>query len=412
VCVFVAGSAVAQQRAPESFTDATTAFTAGDYARALTLFEAERARGADTAAVAYNIGVCQYRLGDYADAVASFRSLAQRFAEFRALAEYNRGLALRALNRRKEAGAAFEAARTSEDDRLAALATDALADLRATAPATTSRWQSYFSVAVGHDDNVALVDQLSLPASVSADSPLTELVGYASHELAGRVPLRLDFSGYVVRYAADHAFDQDSLRFDAVFHWRAADHWTIEASPYLASSTLDGDGFERTLGAQLRALRSFGEQLTFDARFAYDDIDSPATRFAFVAGHRERLRFGIEHATGLRRLRVYYEHEVQDRADPGVSPYRDRLAASITRPLLGRWLMDGGISRRASRYEALVVPRDERLVELAFTARRELRAGWALNMDYRWADNASNVSQFGYTSRRISAGVSRAFRSD
>jgi hypothetical protein len=191
--------------------------------------------------------------------------------------------------------------------------------------------------------------------------------------------------------------------------WNAGDAWRFEAGPYFSNSTLDGDGFERTLGAQVRAIRSFGERLAFDMRFVYDDIESPTARFDFISGHRERLRFGLERSDADRRLRVAYEFESQDRADPGVSPDRNRLTLSVGQRVGGPWFIDSGLAHRTSRYGGLAVPRKERLVELTLGARRELNRGWLLNLDYRWADNDSNVALFGYTSRRVTAGLSRAF---
>jgi len=404
----VVGAVRAQSEEP--FAAGTAAFEQGDYLRALSFFEGARSQGADSAALRYNIGVCQYRVGDYAAAEATFRDLAVRYPSFAALAEYNRGLALLALQRRDEAAAAFTRARTEGDERLAALADSALAELRtASESPAPSRWRGYFSVAAGHDDNVALVDELSLPANVAAASPLTELLGYARHQTPTRIPLRVDLSGYVVRYADSAVFDQEAFRVDASFLWNAGDAWRFEAGPYFSNSTLDGDGFERTLGAQVRAIRSIGERLAFDARFVYDDIESPSARFDFVSGHRERVRFGLERSDADRHLRVAYEFESQDRADPGVSPDRNRLTLSLSQRLRGRWFIDGGLAHRTSRYDGLAVSRKERLVELTLGARRELQRGWLLNADYRWANNDSNIALFSYTSRRATAGISRAF---
>jgi hypothetical protein len=404
----VAGALQAQPQAP--FAAGTAAFEQGDYPRALRLFEQARAQGADSAALRYNIGVCQYRVGDFAQADVTFGELAARYPEFAALADYNRGLALLALQRRDDAVVAFTRARDKGDERLMALAQSALDELgfNNVTPAAR-RWSGYFSAAAGHDDNVALIDELGLPANIKAASPLTEFVGYARREAMGRVPVRIDFSGYVVRYADSAVFDQNAFRVDASFLWKAGDDWQLEAGPYLSSSTLDGDGFERALGAQVRAFRNIGSRLMFDARFIYDDIDSPTARFDFVSGHRERLRLGLEHSNADTRLRVSYEHESQNRADPGVSPDRDRLAFSASRRVGGRWAVDGLLAYRSSRYGALAVPRRERLLEFAAEARRELRAGWLLNIDYRLADDSSNVALFGYTSHRVTAGVSRTF---
>ena len=150
--LLVAAAGSAQETS--TFAAATAAFEAGDYQRALRLFETARANGSDSPALHYNIGVCQYRVGDYAQAAATFAQVRDRFPQFAAVAEYNRGLALSALDDRDAARAAFARARAS-DDALAGLADAAIASL-GPAEAARSRWVGYFDVAAGHDDNVAL----------------------------------------------------------------------------------------------------------------------------------------------------------------------------------------------------------------------------------------------------------------
>ncbi len=136
--------------------------------------------------------------------------------------------------------------------------------------------------------------------------------------------------------------------------------------------------FERTLGAQLRATRTFGERLAFDARFLYDDIEAPTTRFAFVAGNRERV--APRASSAARRIvacALRYERESQDRADPNVSPDRERLMSVGHDGLTGRWFTDGMLSYRTSRYDESTTPRNEQLdgADLGRAARAARRTG-------------------------------------
>src|SRR5689334_13401638 len=87
VWLLVGGVAGAQPRQQQdAFAAGSAAFEAGDYTRALDLFQGLRAGGADTAALEYNIGVCQYQLGEYTQAEATFGALAERYPAFHALA--------------------------------------------------------------------------------------------------------------------------------------------------------------------------------------------------------------------------------------------------------------------------------------------------------------------------------------
>src|ERR1044072_5786319 len=134
------------------FAQASAAFSSGDYARALELFEAARA-GADGPSAPYNIGVCHFKLGHYADAEREFADLAAQFPSMAGLAAYNRGLALLELERKDEARAAFSTARVSGDDKIAALAADRLVELGETPVAAAPRasWTGLLDASLRYD---------------------------------------------------------------------------------------------------------------------------------------------------------------------------------------------------------------------------------------------------------------------
>ena len=71
--------------------------------------------------------------------------------------------------------------------------------------------------------------------------------------------------------------------------------------------------------------------------------------------------------------------------------------------------MDTAFAHRTSRYSAASVPREERLLELSFSARRELRRNWTLGVEYQWFDNDSTVDEFTYDGQRVALGLSRSF---
>ena len=120
------------------FAEGERAFAVGEYGEALRLFEAARLAGSTGPSVQYNIGVCEYRLRNYDAAEATFAELATSFPALRELAEYNKGLALRAGGRPAEARSAFARASGSTDDKIAALANAQLAELGSPAPIAAS----------------------------------------------------------------------------------------------------------------------------------------------------------------------------------------------------------------------------------------------------------------------------------
>ena len=390
------------------FADGERAFASGQYEEALRLFTAARAAGSTGPSSHYNIGVAEFRLGRYAAAEETFAALAAEFPAMRELAEYNRGLALRADGNLADARIAFTRARESGDDKIVALANAQLAEIGAPPIAAEPRWSGYFAGGFGYDDNVALVDELVLPSS-EASSPLVEVLGVLSRDF-GSKPLRLDASGYAVSYPEVRDFDQTAVRVSLVADKRVGS-WTLLVGPTLGRSTFDGDGFEELVGADVRLRRRFGTGFAFEARAIYDDANAGASRFAYLEGARRLLRLSIEHA-GVARFRAGYDAEDNDRADAGVTASRDRWSVVYQRPLSPVWVADAALAHRTSRYDEASVPREERLLELSFAARRQLRGDWTLGLEYQAFDNDSTVPEFAYEGQRLALGFSKSFYGD
>jgi tetratricopeptide (TPR) repeat protein len=406
VAWFLLGFARAAAGADASalFADGERAFAAGEYREALRLFEAARDAGSTGPSSYYNIGVCQHLLGDYVAAETTFAQLAAEFPAFRELAEYNRGLALRERGDAAGARAAFTRALSSSDEKIVALASASLSELGAV-PVVEPQWSGYFGTGFGYDDNVALVDELVLPSG-DASSPLAEVLGQVTRDFGAR-PLRFDATGYAVSYPEVRDFDQTAVRLSLVAEQRLG-AWTLLVGPTLGWSTFDGDGFEELVGADLRVRRSVGPQLLFEARALYDDSSAGSARFAYLEGSRRLLRLSLQHS-GMARIRGGYDYERNERADPGVSPTRERWSLVYQRPLSASWSVDAAFAHRTSRYEQASVPREERLLELSFAARREIGRSWVLGAEYQWFDNDATVDPYTYDGQRIVLGVSRSF---
>ena len=387
------------------FADGERAFTAGQYAEALRLFTAAREAGSTGPGTYYNIGVCEYRLADYDAAEATFGMLAVEFPAMRELAEYNRGLALRADSKWADAGVAFGRAANSSDDKIVALANAQLAEIGATRVVDEPKWSGYFSGGFGHDDNVALLNELLFTGTEVA-SPLAEVLGVLTRDFGSR-PLRFDASGYAVHYPDVGDFDQTALRLSL----EAEQHlgsWTLLVGPTLGRSTLNGDGYEELIGAEMRLRHGFGAGFLFELRAVYDDASAADSRFAYLEGAHRELRLSVQHA-GAGRIRFGYDVQHEDRADPGVSPERERLAVIYQRRLSETWSADASAAHRTSRYSDATVPREERLLELSLAARRRLGRDWTFGVEYQWFDNDSTDEDFSYDGQRYVLGFSRSF---
>jgi tetratricopeptide (TPR) repeat protein len=404
VLVAFARTAAAQD-ASALFADGERAFVAGEYAEALRLFTAAQEAGSAGPSTSYNIGVCQYRLGDYDAAEVTFATLATEFPAMRELAQYNRGLALKADGDLADARVAFQQAASSADEKIVALANAQLGEIGAPLVVEAPSWSGYFSGGLGYDDNVALVDELILPSS-EASSPLAEVLGVLTRDFGSR-PLRFDASAYAVSYPEVRDFDQTALRFALLAEQRIGS-WQLVAGPTLGRSTFDGDGFEELIGADLRLRRGFGDGFTFETRALYDDAGAGDPRFDYLEGSRSLLRLSLEHS-GAGRLRGSYDVEDNDRSDPGVTSSRQRWSVFYQRPLSQLWSVEAGFSHRTSDYDEASTPREEKLLELSFAVRRQLSQYWVLNVDYQSFDNDSTVAEFTYDGQRVVLGLSRSF---
>jgi hypothetical protein len=393
--------------AGERFAAGTRAFEAGDFRRALEDFQAAMTAGEEGPAVRYNVAVCYYKLGDYRRAEEAFSDLALRFPEMRDLADYNLGLALVRQDRTGEARTAFERAQVGNDAQIAALAAAMLDRLEPDQNAASPRpWTRLIDARVGYDDNVALIDTASLPAGRSTDSPLAEVFAFFSGPPGDR-PWRIDTSAYLVTYPDATEFDQRVFYASAVREWRAGE-WYFDAGPGLSYSQLDGEGFERRIGAIINARRT-AAKITFAAQLAHDEVDDVEPQFAYIAGTLDQLALIVDGAVGSGRVIVGYYLERNDRADPGVSADRDRYVLRCRRLFGAAWAGDLMYEYRTSDYTRLNPAREESRRQYGIDLRRGIARDWQIVLQYRFADNESNDAAYTYDRHRVSFGMSRAF---
>jgi hypothetical protein len=393
-----------------SFAAGSEAFAAGDYRAAVQRFEQARDGGLAGPAVHYNLGVAQYRLGDYAAAEATFRLIAERYPAMRPLAEYNLGLALWRQERTEAATAAFRSAALSNDPAVVSLATAMLTRLGDSVPPAPRRtsWLSLFDMRVGHDDNVVLVDESILPPGQKKESTFAELIAYTSAAASADSGPRFDASAYLIRYPDADRYDQGALRLGGAWRWTFND-WRLDLGPHYNWNSLGGDRFEQRIGASIDLRRTLGARSALTLRLLIEEVDELDRQFSFIAGRREQLRVGLDQRTDAGRLQLAWEHERNDRDDPGVSPDRMRVLARYRHRINPNWTADLSGAWRASRYRDLPETRREDLLELAFAGIRALPRGWQLAAEYRWADNDANFDVYSYRRNRYQLGISRVF---
>jgi tetratricopeptide (TPR) repeat protein len=394
--------------APDSDWQAgQNAFAGGDIASALLHFESAREQGMSGPAVHYNIGVCQFELGDFAQAQETFRLIADRYPQMRGLAEYNIGLTERRLGNSDAAQRQFiNAFRHTSDTKIQALAAAQLGELEREQP---SELFGSVNINAGHDDNVALRDSLGLPAGVSAESPMADVFATVQAALPGDVGLMFDGSLYAVTYPDADDFDQSELSAGLVHTWDTHD-WRLNNALHVTAGTLGGSSFNREINVDVRATRYLGDEASFEMRLRYDDIRGARAQFDGIDGSRTRFRlryrwYRLSHSLSLR-----IGLEENDRRDAGVSPSRQRVQASYYYKLGSAWETESSVAFRRSDYDDLTIPRTEDLTAVIFGAHYAFGNGWRTSLRYQYSDNDSSDPLFSYDRNVVTLGVQRLFQ--
>jgi tetratricopeptide (TPR) repeat protein len=399
--------------ADQAFADGSRNFENGDYARALSQFQLARDAGMTTASVYYNIGVCQYRLADYAGSEQTFHFIALEYPEWRFLAQYNIGLALVRQNQIEDARLALNEARKSDDPTIVGLADAMLLQtaqepVAVLPPTQSSDRFGFVEVGIGYDDNLVLLDETNASTGQTTDSAFGEFFGQLGGTPAFAENFRYDASAYLVHYPDASRFDQAVLRLNGEWAWRI-DDWSVAAGPYYAYSTLDSDGYDQRLGLGLSVGRPLTDRSRVAIHFAHEEIVELDSRYEFIDGSRQLIGLRYQLHDGPHRLHFRYEFSVDDRVGASVSPTRHGLRAVYQRRIDANWTVGAELSLRHSDYDELSEPRDEDLAEIAIVFARQLSKNWQLTGEYRYSNNESNISEFAYQRHRATFSLNRLF---
>ena len=390
---------------PPEWEAGREAWAKGDYAAALALFEQARDAGLDTAAVHYNIGVSEFRLGRFEAARASFADLASRFPAMAALAEYNLGLVARRLGDVPAAARHFlDAYRLAGDDRtLRILASRRLAELDVEAPPGAG-WNGAAGFRAGYDDNVALRDEAGLPAGSSPGSPAFDLFGTVSSPSPGARGFLFEGTGYLVRYSDASEFDQTEFAAAAWYRQRGK-AWRWRTGVRASTGFLGGERFDRKLGVDASASRVLGERGRAEIALRYDDVSAIGAGFAGIRGDRVQAETRYTWTSGGHRIAAEYRFETNDRADPGVSADRHGFGVDYRYRANSGLGYETGIAYRSSRYAYLATPREENLVRFRAALTWRPSHNWLLLLEATAASNSSDDPVYEYRRNVVTLGA-------
>jgi len=401
---------------PASADEATDAWTAGqqafarqDYMLALSHFEKARDMGQSGPAVHYNIGVCQYKLGDYAKAGRTFARLDAAYPKMRPLAQYNLGLVKLKLSQPQKAINHFRDSYYSSTDepKLRAMSSTMLRRIiDETVPERT--WLSTINVRSGFDDNATLQDEAALAAGVTADSPFIELAGTLRGPFNKRNGFRLDGGFFLLGYSDASEFNQTTVQLGGLYDWHRSG-WGVQFGAHASTTSLGGNSYGSGTLLSTRLTRSLSTAGTLSLRYRYDDISAGDAIFAGVDGSRQRVELGYRWYSDGRSLNLSYTNETNDRLDPSVSPDRNQFRFKYRYAPENGWGFGLGAAIRNSEYGDVTASRDEDLKILSAEVLRTLSSGWQLFVQAAVYDNDSTDPVFSYTRNQVAIGAFKLF---
>lgn len=400
---FSGGSHAAASDGQARFAEARTAFEAGDFSRALSLYEQCLASGMQGPAVHYNIGVAAFRAYDLARAETAFKEVA-RTPAMAALAHYN--LALVALKRGDEKTARQwleRVALETSDGKLLDLARDKLDGLPKAS--TAADWSLYARSGAGYDGNVALrSDSIDTAGSGESDA-FGELMLAGSYSL--RPSWRFDGAVGLLRYADLDEFDQDALSL-GVIHGLNLGAWRLEPGVYITQFSLGGGVYERSAAAAADATRAFAGSGALRAQLRVSAVNGEGD-FSGLSGSRSELGLRYEWPG---RQSFYFaaqaRAEFNDSEDPVFGSRWIEMGADARWAVSPLWSLVAGATLRQTRHPAQSSTQDawdDDRTAIRLEATRLLWRHAQLFVRYEHERNQSAIAENDYDRDWIAASI-------
>ncbi|RPH47324.1 MAG: hypothetical protein EHM84_08240, partial [Lysobacterales bacterium] len=267
-CTLMLSSIVAVADARDEFRQGIEAFRAGDYATAVTQFQAAERAGMRDARLSFNLGSSFFKLGDLDAARERFLAIAND-PTWGALAQYNLGLIDERQGYMEAAESHYRAALTRTDsEQIRSLAQHKLGETPRRVPYDAEPgWTGFASFGSGFDDNVVLTaDPSVLDVSDEGDAFVSALLGasrYLTGSYDGGVRLDLGASGEAYRDLDD--YNAASALFGLAFTKRLGG-WFIDTGIRGDVASLGENPFTSSGTYRLRAYHPITENTGIQLR--------------------------------------------------------------------------------------------------------------------------------------------------
>lgn len=384
--------AAVEQQDPVSA--AMAQFKRGDYAAALARF-LSLDKGRQSPQTHYNIAVCYYRLGRFAEAQASFHKAAAN-PRLAPLAYYNLALIAAKQDDVPEALHRVEQVlAVAPEEKLRVLAQTLRARLQPNP--SHVRWEATVSLGSGFDDNLLLVADTTAAASTRA-SGFTEFNAYAGGGWHRHGDWSFGGGLFANRYFSIGTYDSSTL-YTRTGYATPVGSGTGEARANFSYSALAGASFSNSAELQLDWQGNGQARLQWAAGYRLARVNAHDPAYAGIDGWRHQLvlNAGWHRAGG--RLAATGRVELNRRQSDANSPARQTIGLSYHRPLTARVDVTGAIEYRRSDYA--VVDRLEERFGVSMESNYRVKRRWYIGARLRHTGNRSNVDAYDYVQNDV-----------
>ena len=411
----------------DNFDRGVKASASGDYAAALKFFKKAKKAGLATTALKYNLAVSYYKLQQYESARKIFAKLAD-VPTFEQLAYFNLGLI---ANKQKDEAAAIRwfrrAYRNLSSEKIRKLSAIALQRLGASVsktPSANKEWVGLVSSSLGHDSNVALVND-ELAGVTSESDTAVDVSVLAGRWLKGTMNsgLRMTLGASLRKFSTLTQNDDSQLSARVLRYDRLGD-WKVRLGGSWDEVYFNGNGFQRIVSADVRSLKTLSENNQLRLRYKLSRIQATDAAFDYLDGWRQQFRVGLQQRHESVRVHYYYQLELNNRKDlvgsfypfTSYSPTRHSLRATGWWNFANQWRTRLDARFRYSRYNdedtlngGAIERREDSQVRLSARLSRKFDRRWEVYSQLTAITNDSTIDRRNYDRSIIKAGVSWSF---
>jgi len=403
---FVVFSNIVQAAGEESFNQGLTAYKAGDYENAASLFEKARKEGLNKVSVYFNLGSSYYRLAEYDKAIPMFKQVVES-GKMADIGNFNLGLIARKQNNDKLAREYFlQSISVSKNKKLIYLARKNIEEI----DDRVGVWKSTVLTEAGFNDNVSNTATgiagggdafITLAAYTRALISGSREKGWQAHgEFYSRTYSTI--TGYGLGSFSGGIRRNTKLLGQNVYLGGYYKMQTIDAAPYQNISGIEGGMKDRTASGA-----------SYDYRYRYESIDTDAA-YSYLKGTRQRFR--VQRFSKLGEdtsLILAYRFEMNDRQNSSTASYtntRHGIRASYYHTVGDKVVWRVAARYRVSDYTPVATQdRFDNLVQFSIERKKELKHDLEWMLKYSFSRNDSTDPAYAYTSNTYQVGLRKRF---